>query len=76
MTEERTKTALQGLIEMKLGTPGEPVDIYDWLGAQRHAGKTLQEIAYEIKRRTNVGVTPETIRQWARQLPTSASEKG
>lgn len=62
-----TKTPLMRLIEEKLGGADEPVDLYDWLAAQRNAGKTFQTIAYELHRRADVDVVPETVRQWVRQ---------
>jgi hypothetical protein len=62
-----TKTVLMRLIEEKLGGADEPVDLYDWLIAQRTAGKTFQTIAYELHRRADVDVVPETVRQWVRQ---------
>lgn len=62
-----TKTTLMRLIEERLGGTDEPVDLYDWLAAQRHAGKTFQRIAYDLMHRADVDVTPETVRQWVRQ---------
>ena len=62
-----TKTPLMRLIEEKLGGVDEPVDLYDWLSAQRSKGKTFQAIAYDLHRRADVDVVPETVRQWVRQ---------
>lgn len=74
-----TKTPLMRLIEEKLGGADEPVDLYDWLLAQRHKGQTLQAIAYDLHRRADVNVVPETVRQWVRQAnerPTGTATAG
>ena len=62
-----TKTTLMRLIEERLGGADEPVDLYDWLIAQRTKGLTFQAIAYDLHRRADVDVVPETVRQWVRQ---------
>lgn len=62
-----TKTTLMRLIEERLGGADEPVDLYDWLIAQRSKGLTFQAIAYDLHKRADVDVVPETVRQWIRQ---------